>query len=115
MGTPSTSTTTRTRLSHAPSSHYPVRLLTPACFNQLATSTSHSWHPYQPPWPIHLIPLRQLRQPTGTTILPPVPDDDDMGQGDEHGFVYNAPALPDPPSFNSSTKSEWRTFIRQYN
>ncbi|KAF0709697.1 hypothetical protein AaE_012804 [Aphanomyces astaci] len=38
-----------------------------------------------------------------------------MGQGDERGFVYNAPALPDPPSFNGSTKSERRTFICQYN
>ncbi|RLO00111.1 hypothetical protein DYB28_008813 [Aphanomyces astaci] len=50
--------------------------------------------------------------PTGATYLPPVPDDDDMGQGDERGFVYNAPALPDPPSFNGSTKLERRTFIR---
>ncbi|RLO12240.1 hypothetical protein DYB28_011921, partial [Aphanomyces astaci] len=49
------------------------------------------------------------------TNLPHVLDDDDMGQGDERGFVYNAPALPDPPSFNGSTKSERRTFIRQYN
>ncbi|RQM19788.1 hypothetical protein B5M09_011401 [Aphanomyces astaci] len=48
---------------------------------------------------------------TGATNLPHVPDDDNMGQGDERGFVYNAPALPDPPSFNESTKSEWRTFI----
>ncbi|RHY99229.1 hypothetical protein DYB31_015868, partial [Aphanomyces astaci] len=38
-----------------------------------------------------------------------------MGQGDERGFVYNAPALPDPPSLNVSTKSERRTFIHQYN
>ncbi|RLO00193.1 hypothetical protein DYB28_014847, partial [Aphanomyces astaci] len=53
--------------------------------------------------------------PTGATNLPPVPDDDDMGQGDERGFVYNAPALPDLPSFNGSTKSVRRTFIRQYN
>ncbi|RHY56540.1 hypothetical protein DYB30_008335, partial [Aphanomyces astaci] len=52
--------------------------------------------------------------PTGATNLPPVPDDDDMGQGDECGFVYNPPVLPDPPSFNGSTKSE-RTFIHQYN
>ncbi|KAF0706967.1 hypothetical protein AaE_013850 [Aphanomyces astaci] len=37
-----------------------------------------------------------------------------MGQGDECGFVYNPPVLPDPPSFNGSTKSE-RTFIHQYN
>ncbi|RQM28418.1 hypothetical protein B5M09_011142, partial [Aphanomyces astaci] len=36
--------------------------------------------------------------PTGATDLPPVPDNDDMGQGDERGFVYNAPALADPPS-----------------
>ncbi|KAF0775348.1 hypothetical protein AaE_000952, partial [Aphanomyces astaci] len=35
--------------------------------------------------------------PTGATNLPPVPDDDDMGQGDERGFVYNAPALPYRP------------------
>ena len=38
-----------------------------------------------------------------------------MGQEDTHGFVYNAPALPDPPSFSGSTKAERRTFIRQYN
>ncbi|ETV79833.1 hypothetical protein H257_07049 [Aphanomyces astaci] len=52
--------------------------------------------------------------PTGATNLPPVPDVADMGQGDERGFVYNAPALPDPPSFNGSSQSERRTFIRQY-
>ncbi|KAF0760327.1 hypothetical protein AaE_003584 [Aphanomyces astaci] len=37
-----------------------------------------------------------------------------MGQDHERGFVYNAPALPDPPSFNGSSQSERRTFIRQY-
>ncbi|RHZ28685.1 hypothetical protein DYB37_012805, partial [Aphanomyces astaci] len=52
--------------------------------------------------------------PTGATKLPSVPDDDDMGEGDERGFVYNAPAIPDPPSFNGSTKSERRSFIPQY-
>ncbi|RLO06428.1 hypothetical protein DYB28_005861, partial [Aphanomyces astaci] len=52
--------------------------------------------------------------PTGAINLPPVPDDDDMGQDHERGFVYNAPALPDPPSFNGSSQSERRTFIRQY-
>jgi hypothetical protein len=47
--------------------------------------------------------------------LPPsVQDDDDMGQEDARGFVYNAPALPEPPSFSGSTKAERRTFIRQY-
>ncbi|RHY93404.1 hypothetical protein DYB31_016374 [Aphanomyces astaci] len=51
---------------------------------------------------------------TGATKLPPVTDDDDMGQGDERSFVYNAPALPDPPSFNGSTKSEQRAFIPQW-
>ena len=38
-----------------------------------------------------------------------------MGQEDARGFVYNAPALPEPPSFSGSTKAERRTFIRQYN
>ncbi|ETV68324.1 hypothetical protein H257_15646 [Aphanomyces astaci] len=44
--------------------------------------------------------------PTGATNLPPVPDDNDTGQRDKCGFVYNALALPDRPSFNGSTVSE---------
>ncbi|RQM19456.1 hypothetical protein B5M09_013955, partial [Aphanomyces astaci] len=35
--------------------------------------------------------------------------------GPTDGFVSNAPAFPDLPSYNGSTKSERRAFIRQYN
>ncbi|CAK4586689.1 unnamed protein product, partial [Aphanomyces euteiches] len=42
-------------------------------------------------------------------------DDVDMGDDDGSTFVYNAPALPQPPTFNGSTKAERRIFIRQYN
>ncbi|CAK4858610.1 unnamed protein product [Aphanomyces euteiches] len=55
----------------------------------------------------------------GTAQNTPLPadtaDDVDMGDDDGSTFVYNAPALPQPPTFNGSTKAERRTFIRQYN
>ncbi|KAH9155858.1 hypothetical protein LEN26_003270, partial [Aphanomyces euteiches] len=55
----------------------------------------------------------------GTAQNTPLPadtaDDVDMGDDDGSTFVYNAPALPQLPTFNGSTKAERRTFIRQYN
>ncbi|CAK4981804.1 unnamed protein product, partial [Aphanomyces euteiches] len=46
----------------------------------------------------------------GTAQNTPLPadtaDDVDMGDDDGSTFVYNAPALPQPPTFNGSTKAE---------
>ncbi|RHZ31063.1 hypothetical protein DYB26_012145, partial [Aphanomyces astaci] len=58
-------------------------------FNHMATPTpTPVAAPFDSPAP--------AATPTGATNLPPVPDDDDMGQGDERGFVYNARSLTRP-------------------
>ncbi|ETW05443.1 hypothetical protein H310_03208 [Aphanomyces invadans] len=43
---------------------------------------------------------------------------DDVDMGSDHGYgrgqVWNAPAIPQPPTFKGSTKSERRVFMREY-
>ncbi|ETV83006.1 hypothetical protein H257_04754 [Aphanomyces astaci] len=65
------------------------------------------------PVAVHLIPPRQLRH----QLAPPTFSLSPMAMTWVNAtsvFVYNAPALLDPPSFNDSTKLERRIFIRQY-
>ncbi|RQM29798.1 hypothetical protein B5M09_012215, partial [Aphanomyces astaci] len=102
--------------SRAPSSHYPVRRRNPPAVDKRFQPDGYANTPFTASTPTPVAaPFDSpapAATPTGATNLSPVPDDDDMGQGDKRGFVYNAPALPDPPSFNGSTKSEWD--IRDY-
>ncbi|KAF0702296.1 hypothetical protein AaE_016018, partial [Aphanomyces astaci] len=69
------------------------KLLT-SSFNQMDTPTPHLRRPTTPVAAPFDSPA-PAATPTGATNLPPVPDDDNMGQGDERGFAYNAPALLD--------------------
>ncbi|RQM24307.1 hypothetical protein B5M09_013681 [Aphanomyces astaci] len=62
---------------------------------------------------------RQATTPFAFPYRPNSPAVDQRFQPDGYantpGVVYNAPALPVPPLFNGSIKSERWTFIRQYN
>ncbi|RHY25889.1 hypothetical protein DYB32_008026 [Aphanomyces invadans] len=42
-------------------------------------------------------------------------DDDDKSIGASDRMAYNAPAIPQAPKFNGSTKAERRQFMREYN
>ena len=46
----------------------------------------------------------------------PLPEDTDMGSDAGYGRaqVWNAPAIPHPPTFKESTKAERRQFMREY-
>ncbi|ETV85693.1 hypothetical protein H257_02298 [Aphanomyces astaci] len=96
-------------------------------FNQMATPILHLRCPHQPPWSRHLVLPRQLRYQLAQPTCPLSPMTMTWDKATRAAscttfrlfclttairFDITILDLPDPPSFNGSTKSERRTFIR---